>query len=148
MKSILFAAAIAAAAYVPAASAGDDSHTYLTLPVGSYHFSRTKDWREWNPGVGIEYAHNKDWSIVAGSYLNSHDKRTNYLGGAWYPIHLNEQVKLGLTVASVTGYKYPIGAYPSLVMQGERVGFVVIAAPSVGKGSSAFMGFQLRLRMN
>ena len=148
MKTVICAIAVSFSTLASAQEAKDESHIFLTVPVGSYHFNRDKDWREWNPGVGIEYAHNKDWSIVAGSYLNSHDKRTNYLGGAWYPIHLNEQVKLGLTVASVTGYKYPIGAYPSLVMQGERVGFVVIAAPSVGKGSSAFMGFQLRPRVN
>ena len=25
---------------------------FMTVPVGSYHFNRDKDWREWNPGLG------------------------------------------------------------------------------------------------
>ena len=146
MKTVICAIAVSFSTLASAQEAKDESHIFLTVPVGSYHFNRDKDWREWNPGLGFEYAPNENWSVILGSYLNSNDKRTNYVGAAFYRLRYGN-LALGVDVAVATGYRSPVLVYPAVTYQKDRYGVSMIFIPTSVKGFNPFVGLQLRLQL-
>lgn len=120
--------------------------TWLTLPGISYHADRSRDWNETNPGVGIERSLSDTTSATAGQYLNSYDRTTFYAGGIWRPLQ-TRYVRAGLFAALATGYPSPILVAPTLNIGTPDVSVDLIGAPSVGKGTTAFVALQLRIRI-
>lgn len=110
----------------------------VTIPIGSYHFDRDKNWNESNTGIGLVY---KDYT--AGYYKNSYYKDTFYVGYRWRPLSWGEHVKAGLTVALATGYDSPLLVIPTLSIESKVVSTDFIFAPTLGK-ASGFVGMQLR----
>lgn len=132
-----FALALLLLCSVQAASA----QTYLTVPGISYHGDRSTRWNEVNPGLGIEHD-----DIVAGYYRNSFDKDTVYVGYVWRPIK-TRYLRAGLFSAFATGYPVPVLIAPTINVGTDAVSIDIIGAPSVGKGTTHFIGAQLRLRI-
>lgn len=122
--------------------------TYLTVAGLSWHSDRAAGYREKNPGIGIEHDVSDDVSLIAGTYINSYNRRTAYAGARWMPLVFGP-VRAGLTGAVATGYEQRFVAFPTLTVDlTDRVGLGVIAAPGIGKDASAFVGVELRLRFN
>lgn len=120
--------------------------TWLTLPGVSYHADRSRDWNETNSGVGIERSLSDTTSATAGQYLNSYNRTTFYAGGIWRPLQ-TRYVRAGLFAALATGYPSPILVAPTLNIGTPDVSVDLIGAPSVGKGTTAFVALQLRIRI-
>lgn len=124
--------------------------TWLTLPGISYHADRSREWNETNPGVGIERSLSGNMSdttsATAGQYLNSYNRTTFYAGGIWRPLQ-TRYVRAGLFAALATGYPSPIVVAPTLNIGTPDVSVDIIGAPSVGKGTTAFVALQLRIRI-
>lgn len=133
MKHLLILAALLA-------SLSAQAETTLTVATVSYHGDRSGDWNEKNPGLGVEH---NDW--LAGYYRNSYDKDTFYAGYAWRPLQVG-YVKAGVIVAAATGYPSPVVALPSVVIEGPKGGVEIIGAPAVGKGTTWFVGLNLRFK--
>ncbi|QAU35277.1 hypothetical protein [Janthinobacterium sp. 17J80-10] len=71
--------------------------------LGSVHSNREQDLREQNFGFGLEYHEKRELMYMAGSYMNSHDKRSLYAFTAWTPIDYGI-VRFGLMAGFVNGY--------------------------------------------
>ena len=52
----------------------------------SWHFNRSLDLREDNWGVGVEAAFAPEHAVMAGSFINSDDDRSNYVAYLWRPL--------------------------------------------------------------
>jgi len=89
MKKILFALATG----LLIAACDCKAETTIGLHLGTYHFDRNANYREFNPGVYIV----KD-SFTAGIYANSERKTSAYVG---YSL---QHEGLSLTIGGVTGY--------------------------------------------
>ena len=113
----------------------------ITIPLGSYHFDRNKNWNESNTGIGLVY---KEYAV--GYYKNSYYKDTFYAGYQWKPLSWGDHVKAGLSFALATGYDSPILIIPTLSIENKHVAADFIFAPTVGK-ASGFIGMQLRVHV-
>lgn len=94
--------------------------------TGSYAYNEN------NTGLGLRYQVNHDWSVQAGSYINSYNKRTTYVAGNYTPIHYGA-LKLGAFAGVGTGYDQPIMAGLLAVYDFGKVTASVRAVPKVGK---------------
>lgn len=110
----------------------------LSVPVGSYHFDRSRDWQEQNYGIGVEY---RSW--VAGYYRNSYDKDTVYAGYVWRPLQWG-WLRAGLTTLLASGYDSPVLVVPTVSVDGKWLAADFLMAPTLGK-ASGFVGMQLRI---
>lgn len=71
--------------------------------LGSVHSKPEQDLREQNFGFGLEYHEKREVMYMAGSYINSHDKRSHYAFTAWTPIDYG-LIRLGVMAGFVNGY--------------------------------------------
>ncbi|MDQ8023998.1 MAG: hypothetical protein REI94_19325 [Moraxellaceae bacterium] len=110
----------------------------LSIPVGSYHFDRSRDWQEQNYGLGVEH---ESW--VAGYYRNSYDKDTVYAGYAWRPLQWG-WMRAGITALLASGYDSPVLVVPTISVDSKWLGADFLMAPTLGK-ASGFVGMQLRV---
>jgi opacity protein-like surface antigen len=134
MKKSLIAAAFACSAMLGTAAAAQQTETPVALApvvvpnksfwdnlsltvsglsahIGKHSFvdsdSVSKHYREFNPGIGIEYRLSEHFQIGAGTYENSQLARTWYAMGGWEPdsrSFLGGGIKAGLA----TGYNLPV----------------------------------------
>ena len=150
----LWAAALACcAAGASAAPTFDDfsaapHRDWLTLSGASHHFQPDRrDWREANPGVGMEREFTgTPWVASAGYLRNSHDRNTFYVGGRWMPIAAGP-FRFGAFGLLATGYPSPILVLPAASAQIGRVGANLVALPNL-PGYSGYLGLQLRIAMD
>lgn len=77
--------------------------TWLTVPIASYHFDRSSDRCEVNPGLGIETDVAKDIRFHAGGYHNSNCRPSTYLCGSYTPWSFGNW-KSGGALCGFTGY--------------------------------------------
>lgn len=117
----------------------------------SYHSNREREYNERNPGLGIEYRINNEWSLASGFYKNSFSRTTYYAYANWTPINLGP-VWFGLAGGAVTGYKNlnDGGVAPALVPSAEwrygRFAAMVNYIPKLEKGGSDVVGVVFKVR--
>jgi hypothetical protein len=93
----------------------------LYIPLASYHVHRDGQ-NEINPGLAAEVRFTElraPVTLAAGSYLNSRDKRTNFVQAVWTPIAEPTALgtfRAGLSAGVGTGYDSPVvgGAFVAI----------------------------------
>ena len=146
---LAFSLAIAHAADAP------PSPWSLDINATSYH---TKAWarhqlNQDNPGLGIEYQFNPDWSATGGFYRNSYRRETCYALAVWTPLHVDLPAGLtasaGLAAGLTSGYRRtevptaPLAAGAVLRLRtAHGFGINLLAVPNTQSGSG-FVGLQL-----
>lgn len=78
----------------------------VSLLVGgvSHHFDAGDvEYNERNPLLGLEYRFNRDWSVSAARYKNSHFVMSNAFTGAYTPLHFGD-FHGGVMAGAVSGY--------------------------------------------
>jgi len=125
----------------------------LWLNAGFYsaHFDTDKGLRNSNPGLGVEAVINEDWSATAGTFTNSDDARSNYLGAYYQPWHWGSY-KAGVVGGVFNGYPkaFDGGWFPALLpvvtWEGERFGLNIAFVPPLQNRLYGAISFQLKLR--
>jgi hypothetical protein len=92
------------------------------LPFASYHFDRSIDRNEFNPGIAAELRLAKSdlpVGVAVGAYVNSNEKVTAFVQGVWTPIKRQTAfgtLRAGLSVGIGSGYESPLvgGAFVAL----------------------------------
>lgn len=123
------------------------AQVWATATVTSYHFDRSADFNEKNPGLGLEVQHGPG-RIVGGIYRNSIDRTSVYAGYAWAP-QIAAGVRAGAVGGVVTGYRIspvPLIA-PVLMLEGRKAGVNFIFVPDVLKEAPGMVGVQLKWRL-
>lgn len=126
----------------------------LDINTASYH---TEAWarkklNQDNPGLGIEYQFNRNWSATSGFYKNSYRRETAYALGVWTPVHIDLPCGLtasaGLAAGVVSGYRRPevptepLAAGAVLRLRtAHGFGINLLAVPNMQSGSG-FIGLQ------
>ena len=76
---------------------------WISAGMISYHFNREAGQRDLNWGYGIQSNLSANVSVLGGTYINTKDARSNYLGMAWQPL-VWHSVQIGLEVGVIDGY--------------------------------------------
>jgi hypothetical protein len=126
----------------------------LWLNAGFYsaHFDTDKGLRNSNPGFGVEAVINEDWSATAGTFTNSDDARSNYLGAYYQPWHWGSY-KAGLVGGVFNGYPkaFDGGWFPALLpvatWEGERFGLNIALVPALQNRLYGAVSFQLKVKL-
>ena len=126
----------------------------LWLNAGFYsaHFDTNKGLRNSNPGIGVEAVINEDWSATAGTFTNSDDARSNYLGAYYQPWHWGSY-KAGVVGGVFNGYPkaFDGGWFPALLpvatWEGERFGLNIAFVPPLQSRLYGAISFQLKLKV-
>ena len=83
--------------------AGDDS-LWVTSGLRSWHTNESYwHYRQNNDGIGLSYEMPHEINIVAGTYMNSDNNRTNYFGAIYEPVNFFG-VQLGILGGVFSGY--------------------------------------------
>ena len=102
----------------------------------SYHFDRSKDFNEINPGLGIKLkAPDRNIFLALGEYKNSLYRTTAYAGiGTDFPII--DHVAARFTAGLLTGYEIPLVPVivPELVFSAGGYGVAVGYIPKLSVG--------------
>ena len=119
----------------------------------SYHF-KDGNYRQDNYGIGVGVFVAPEHGFIAGTFFNSDDERSRYLGYHWRPLDWNPwgiSVRGGLVFALVDGYSntndghaFPV-VIPALTVEYRRVGANFLIAPHPHNGTA--IALQLRLRV-
>lgn len=123
-----------------------EARSWVVLSVGSYHLDRSEEYREINPGLGLEFGMNDRWSLVAGVYNNSFGRASEYAGATYMPWQWRA-ARFGTVMGLVTGYEsrpVPV-VLPALSIEGTDFGVNVVVSPKHGD-SPGGLGFQLKWR--
>jgi hypothetical protein len=142
-------------ALTPAAAAdGLDPHVWLNPGVFSHHFKDDRDYREKNYGVGFELFLTPRHGLVGGSFMNSNDERSRYVGYHWRPLQLafgRLRFGAGLVLSLIDGYSdvrdgkvFPI-IVPTASVEYRALGANLIFVPHTEHSSA--LALQLRLRV-
>ncbi len=121
---------------------------WLVLSGISHHFQPDRrDWRENNPGAGIEKEFTgTPWVATAGYFRNSYDRNTFYAGARWMPLSIGP-VRLGAFGLIASGYPSPVLVLPAASIQAGRVGANLVALPNL-PGYSGYLGLQVRFAVD
>jgi hypothetical protein len=120
----------------------------------SYHFDRNKDYRERNWGLGAEVIFAPDHALTLGTFLNSENQRSHYLGYEWRPLHWQPwdvNVSAGVAFSLIDGYPtmnnegWFLAPMPVLAIEGKRVGVNLILVPNFNHGAA--LAAQLKLKV-
>lgn len=130
---------------------------WLTPGMYSYHFNRDKGLRDANPGLGIEVGFAPNQAVMAGTYINSNNARSRYIGWAWRPLRrrfVGLQIEAGAAVALIDGYPfYKDGGWfaaplPLVSIEGRRFGVNLSLIPTLRNRVDGALSFQFKLRLN
>jgi hypothetical protein len=128
---------------------------WLILGGISRHSCRDCGFRESNPGLAVqwspawlkEYTESKDWRLSAGTYINSNDRHSLYVGAQWLPIDFGV-VKAGVQAAVITNYKEKSilpTLLPTISVETKYVGADIFLVPKFPSVSSAvLLSFKVR----
>lgn len=145
--------AVAHAADAPAAYA---PQVWLNPGFFSYHFDRSKNFREDNIGFGAEAFFAEDHGLMAGTFINSDYARSYYGAYQWRPLHwqvAGVKVSAGIIAGAFDGYpRYHNGgwfaaAMPLLAVEGERFGANLVVVPTISDRVSGAIAIQFKLRV-
>jgi Antimicrobial peptide resistance and lipid A acylation protein PagP len=152
------AALVLAAIFSIAAPAAEPEESRLRIWVNpgmfSDHEKDDRDYREKNYGIGAEAFFTPRHGLIAGTFMNSNDERSRYLGYHWRPLQLafsHLRFSGGLAFALIDGYSdvrdggtFPI-ALPALSAEYRILGVHLIFIPHPEHSSA--LALQLRLRV-
>ena len=125
---------------------------WLNAGFYSAHFDTDKGLRNSNPGFGVEAVINEDWSATAGTFTNSDDARSNYLGAYYQPWHWGNY-KAGVVGGVFNGYPkaFDGGWFPALLpvatWEGDRIGLNIAFVPPLQNRLYGAISFQLKLKL-
>jgi hypothetical protein len=122
----------------------------------SWHFDRSKDFREDNWGVGVEVVLAPDHAVMAGNYINSNRERSRYAAYQWRPLHWRPwdiDVSAGIGLGVFDGYPktndggWFAGLFPVLAVEGKRVGANFSIVPTIKDRVNGALVLQIKLRV-
>jgi hypothetical protein len=121
---------------------------WISPGMVSLHFERNMGFNEQNPGFGLEYAMNKDWSLAAGRFKNSEYNQSNYVTVAYQPLDFFG-FRLGVVGGVMDGYMGPNNKYdkkpfpmllPVMTYEHKNVGVNILFVPTVKTESATLYG--------
>lgn len=114
------------------ALAAEDS-LWVTSGLRSWHTHEDYwHYRQNNDGIGLSYEIPHEINIVAGTYMNSDNNRTNYLGAIYKPLDFFG-AHLGILGGFFSGYtsaKFPAAVIPMASYEYKSVGINLFWVPS------------------
>ena len=130
-------------AFTLAASAAD-----LTLLSGFVSHHDKSGYRESNPGLGVRVDSGRWTGWLAGTYRNSLDRQSVYVGREWlWP--LAGPLSIGGILVGATGYRSPVVPVPlgEVVARWRRLELALLLQPVRINDSPSFVALQLRFRL-
>jgi hypothetical protein len=135
----------------------DSSALWLTTGFWSHHTQqrRTREYRQNNTGIGLQWQFAPAWQVNAGHYRNSVDRPSNYLQLGWSPLHWQPAQQLafsaGASVGVVNGYPNIADGYfatlvPMTTVEWRRVGLNLVYIPSAGRIHGGYAA-QLKVKL-
>jgi hypothetical protein len=152
--SFLAALGCCAALALPARAQENPPQVWVNGGLLSHHLNRNNDYREKNWGLGAEAILAPDHAFILGTYLNSENRRSDYLGYQWRPLHwqpLGVDVSAGAALSLIDGYPttnnegWFLAPLPVLAIEGKRVGVNLILVPNFSRGAA--LAAQLKLKL-
>jgi hypothetical protein len=125
---------------------------WINAGLRSYHFDRQKDYRESNWGLGGEYVFKPNHVAMIGTFINSENHRSRYVGYQWRPLHWQPygvNVSAGVSVSAINGYPsmsdkgWFIAPMPMISVEYKNFGANFILVPNVKHGGA--VAVQLKL---
>lgn len=119
----------------------------------SYHFDRSKNLADANPGLGIEYRFSPTASLTLGQFHNSNRTASHYAGMYWQPWSWHA-VKMGVVAGFFDGYPHMLqgGWFPAVIpvatVEGRRFGINLALVPPYQDRLYGALSFQLKLRLD
>jgi hypothetical protein len=132
--------------------AAKELQIWLNAGMRSRHFEREKNFRENNSGFGAEVFFDRRNAAIAGYFINSDNRDSNYVGWAWRPLSYGPAT-VGLVAALFDGYPRVNGggwfpaAFPVASFEYQSVGVNLILIPTVGDRLHGAFVAQLKLRI-
>ncbi len=149
-------AGLSAGACAQTAPAQWSPQVWLNPGAYSYHFDRSKSFREDNIGFGAEVWFAEDHALMAGTFINSERMRSRYGAYQWRPLHWQPagiKVGAGITLGAFDGYpRYRNGDWfpavlPVLAVEYKRVGVNIFIVPAIQDRLDGAISVQLKLRV-
>lgn len=142
-----------------AISAEYSPQVWINPGLYSYHFDRSKNFRDNNIGAGAEVLFTKDHGVMAGTFINSDRARSHYVAYQWRPLHWETfesfTVSGGVIAGAFDGYPrtrnggWFLAPLPLLAIEGKRnrfgVNFTIV--PNYGNRLHGAVAIQLKLRV-
>ncbi len=76
----------------------------MTTGLRSWHHNASQShFRQNNVGIGLSLEMPHDINLVTGTYIDSDNRRSNYLGVMYQPLNL-DGIHVGVLAGAVTGY--------------------------------------------
>ncbi len=120
--------------------------------LGSHHFGTNENFKEINPGIGLEWQWRPRHAIAVGYFRNSVDHDSFYALYQYTPLQLGRFVRVGGMLGAVTGYPgyngggiAPGGGF-ILKAQGERLGANLVFLPKITGVTPNTLGLQVKYR--
>jgi hypothetical protein len=132
------------------------AQVWLNPGTFTYHFDRSKDFREDNIGFGAEVWLAEDHALMAGNFINSDRMRSHYGAYQWRPLHWQPagiKVGAGITLGVFDGYpRYRNGDWfpallPALSVEYQRVGVNIFLVPTIRDRLDGAISLQFKLRV-
>lgn len=124
---------------------------WLNPGMFSYHFDRERSFNSRNIGFGAEYRFSSVASFTMGTYNNSYEESSKYIGAYWQPI-LMGPFKFGLVAGGFNGYSktndggwFP-AIFPALTYEGDRFGINLLIVPSIPDRIAGSLSVQFKLK--
>lgn len=150
-KCIVLAGAVHLCAAAQADTGFDTHRLWVNAGFYSAHFDTHKDLRNANPGLGLEYRLNEDWSATVGHFTNSDNAPSNYIGAYYQPWTVSG-VRLGVVAGAFNGYPMAFngGWFPAVLpvasVERGHWGLNVALVPPLKDRLYGAVSFQLKFR--
>ncbi len=127
---------------------------WINAGLLSYHLDRSKNYREFNYGVGAEAVVSLNHAFMAGTYKNSESKQSKYLGYQYRPLHWQPgglDVSAGVAVSLIDGYPnmrnkgWFIAPFPMIAVEGKTFGANFMLIPNFKHGGALAMQLKLKV---
>ena len=124
----------------------------VQLNLASYHPNSSKDYNEFNRGIGVEY-HLEEFFLAGGYFWNSLYRDTFYAGvGKEFTFGDVNWIGVGAIGGAITGYRdgqEPLPAVvPYLFLTKDKFTFKIHYLPEFGDVEDDALGFALRIRLD
>lgn len=119
----------------------------------SFHLDRSKDYREFNYGLGAEVVFTPEHALMVGAYNNSESHWSKYVGYQYRPFQWKVggfNVAGGLALSLIDGYpsmsnkRWFIAPFPVVAVEGEKFGANFVLIPNFKHGGA--LGMQLKMK--
>jgi hypothetical protein len=129
----------------------DTSRWWVNAGFYSAHFDTHKGLRNANPGIGLEYRIDPQWSATAGRFRNSDNADSSYVG-VYYQPWTYAGVKWGGVIGAFNGYPNAFngGWFPAVIptatLESGHWGLNVALVPPLKDRLYGAVSFQLKYR--